>query len=363
MKKSIFDLDNILGYKSPFKNKFSPAQIDSKIYIKEVIGPKEVSIGEEYLYVISAFGNKDYNFPNNNFEIKWGYAFEDKSIVEIDKKNKKENAVLFKIPNNDGKKITIFAWLNNSGIYVSTSSLIVSKKFSDRKVFFREISQTIPTLSKLNNGQINAINEILNKKELAYPNLDTRQFAYILGTVYHETARTFLPIKEAPNKTEDWRKDNFSYFPYYGRGYVQLTHKDNYQKIGDLFDVDLISAPDTLLNNHNLSLIITFEGMANGWFRKKRKSKEREKLETYFNEFQTDWVNARLIINGFRRKADGKYETEPDKAKEIAEISIKFYNALLKANIPKYLDQHKQDEFINFDLTDYSDEILPNNLP
>jgi peptidoglycan hydrolase-like protein with peptidoglycan-binding domain len=49
------------------------------------------------------------------------------------------------------------------------------------------------------------------------------QIAYVLATVQWETAQTFKPVKEAFWHDEAWRQNHFRYFPYYDRGYVQLT--------------------------------------------------------------------------------------------------------------------------------------------
>ncbi|MGR9074141.1 MAG: peptidoglycan-binding protein, partial [Gammaproteobacteria bacterium] len=56
------------------------------------------------------------------------------------------------------------------------------------------------------------------------------QVSYVLATTQWETAQTFRPVKEAYWLSEDWRKNNLRYFPYYGRGYVQLTWEKNYEK-------------------------------------------------------------------------------------------------------------------------------------
>jgi hypothetical protein len=47
--------------------------------------------------------------------------------------------------------------------------------------------------------------------------LDT-QVAYVLATTEWETAQTFKPVREAFWLSEDWRRRNFRYYPYYGRG-------------------------------------------------------------------------------------------------------------------------------------------------
>lgn len=63
--------------------------------------------------------------------------------------------------------------------------------------------------------------------------LDT-QIAYVLATTQWETAQTFEPVREAFWKSKEWRKENFRYYPYHGRGYVQLTWKSNYQKYSNI---------------------------------------------------------------------------------------------------------------------------------
>jgi hypothetical protein len=48
--------------------------------------------------------------------------------------------------------------------------------------------------------------------------------AYVLATTQWETAQTFKPVREAFWKDEEWRRVNLArYYPYYGRGFVQLT--------------------------------------------------------------------------------------------------------------------------------------------
>ncbi len=47
--------------------------------------------------------------------------------------------------------------------------------------------------------------------------LDT-QIAYVIATVEWETGNTFKPVKEAYWLSEDWRRRNLRYYPYFGRG-------------------------------------------------------------------------------------------------------------------------------------------------
>jgi putative chitinase len=84
------------------------------------------------------------------------------------------------------------------------------------------------------------------------------------------------------------------YYPYIGRGFVQLTWEDNYrkatQKLGLTGSDDLVKYPDRALDLV-IATNVMFRGMAEGWFTGKR-------LDQYFNASKDDPVNARQIING-----------------------------------------------------------------
>ena len=131
---------------------------------------------------------------------------------------------------------------------------------------------------------------------------------YVLATVEHETNGTFMPVKEAYWLTESWRKKNLRYYPYYGRGLVQITWEENYMKFSDILTkmynsnyIDLVSMPDLALNEDFAVKILVY-GMKHGSFTGKR-------LDQYFTDKGSDFVNARRIING------------KDKAKRIAGLA------------------------------------------
>jgi putative chitinase len=91
--------------------------------------------------------------------------------------------------------------------------------------------------------------------------------AYGLATAYHETNATMQPVKEAYWLSEDWRKEHLHYFPWYGRGYVQLTWQKNYQHADDELKLGgaLIANPDMALEPTIAAKIIRL-GMEFGWF-------------------------------------------------------------------------------------------------
>lgn len=138
------------------------------------------------------------------------------------------------------------------------------------------------------------------------------QKAYVLATTEWETARTFRPVKEAYWRTENWRRENLRYFPYYGRGYVQLTWRTNYVKYGQILGIDLVANPDMALNP-NVALFILCHGMARGMFTGHR-------LDRYLNGSKTDYYNARRVVNGL------------DKAREIEALAQKYWNDVIALN-------------------------------
>lgn len=153
-------------------------------------------------------------------------------------------------------------------------------------------------------GTIAAIRAECLKQGIGSP----EQIAYVLATVDWETGHTFKPVREAFWKDEAWRSQNLSkYYPYYGRGFVQLTWESNYHKYSEILGIDLVNQPDRAMEP-SLALIILVHGFRTGAFTGK-------KLTDYINGDGADFVNARRCINGI------------DKAEEIAAIAEQFLEA------------------------------------
>lgn len=133
------------------------------------------------------------------------------------------------------------------------------------------------------------------------------QIAYVLATVDHETAHTFEPVREAywlKDPDAYLKKHHADYYPYYGRGYVQLTWESNYRKYGQLVGKDLVGDPDLALDPQ-VALFVLVHGFKNGAF-------TGHKLADHVNANKTDFLNARRCINGV------------DKQHEIADIANKY---------------------------------------
>lgn len=183
----------------------------------------------------------------------------------------------------------------------------------NRKFFFDYIRQRLH-FGRLKQSQVNGYNYMLDYWETEQLK-DVRWLAYALATTYHETDKTIRAIREYGKGRG--RKygipDAETGQVYYGRGYVQLTWKTNYQKYTDILGIDLVNNPDLALDQEVATKIL-FHGMINGTFTGKA-------LRHYFNENKSDWYNARRIING-----TDKMYLIGDYAKEFfAAISFDYY--------------------------------------
>lgn len=125
---------------------------------------------------------------------------------------------------------------------------------------------------------------------------DDDKMAYVFATAYHETnvkkvGGPLVPITEQGSFLYLRSK---RYYPYIGRGFVQLTWLDNYKKYSKIMGKDLVADPDIVLDPA-ISAFILVHGMINGTFTGKS-------LSHYFNSNWSDPLNARRIINGTDKK-------------------------------------------------------------
>lgn len=167
----------------------------------------------------------------------------------------------------------------------------------DRDKFFSTIRPMFG--GKISRDQVAGFNVILSEFERRLW-ADKRHLAYILATTHHETASTMQPIEEfGKGKTRPYgRPDPVTKQVYYGRGYVQLTWKENYVKAGAKLGEDFVYHPDRVMDPKH-AVNILFDGMGEGWFAGDKKG--RHNLTRYFNDKKDDPEGARRIINGTDR--------------------------------------------------------------
>lgn len=124
---------------------------------------------------------------------------------------------------------------------------------------------------------------------------DPRQIAYMLATAQHET-RNFTAPDEDFGRQQAKKLGYRGGEEYFGRGYVHLTHIDNYQKFDRLLGLNgqLVSNP-ALAKEPEMAAKILVIGMCDGLFTGKP-------LSRYINDDSHDTYNARRVVNGVNPK-------------------------------------------------------------
>lgn len=181
----------------------------------------------------------------------------------------------------------------------------------DRGKFYTSVRTDF---GRLKQSQVDGFEAILNEWEDSTLT-DRRWLAYMLGTAWHETAKTMQAIEEyGKGKGRVYgKKDPKTGKAYYGRGFVQLTWAANYKKMGAILGIDLYNHPELALDT-GIAVKIMFEGMTTGESFKGDFTGKH--LGMYFHDITADWRNARKIINGL------------DRADLIAKYAKDFYIAL-----------------------------------
>lgn len=181
-------------------------------------------------------------------------------------------------------------------------------------------------ISKITQNMVDNINYLFDEfNSLSTPeSTNPLYIAYMLATTWHETAMTFMPVKEAGSWQYLSKYDTGKLAKilgntpeadgdgqlYAGRGYVQITGKNNYKKFSSIVGEDLIKNPDFTLRPRIAARILV-EGSLKGMFTGK-------KLSDYIRVGSIgEFVEARRVING------------TDKASLIASHAIKFLDCLV----------------------------------
>ncbi|TPM03769.1 hypothetical protein FJ960_14965 [Mesorhizobium sp. B2-3-11] len=89
--------------------------------------------------------------------------------------------------------------------------------------------------------------------------------AYVLPTSFWETAHTICPVVEAYRLSEAWRKKNLRYYPWHGRGFVQLTREKNYERAERETGQPIHQNPALALDPA-VAAKLAVTGMKEGWF-------------------------------------------------------------------------------------------------
>jgi len=164
----------------------------------------------------------------------------------------------------------------------------------DRRVYFEAV-RLKPFGGSLKQDQVDGQNLLLSAWENQPTSDDLRHFAYMLATTFHETAATMQPIEEFGKGTghKYGAIDAETKQRYYGRGYVQLTWRENYRRATaklHLTGADDLEWHASRALDSAIAYQVMSQGMMEGWFTGKS-------LPQYFDADTNDAVGARRIIN------------------------------------------------------------------
>jgi glycosyl hydrolase family 19 (putative chitinase) len=127
------------------------------------------------------------------------------------------------------------------------------------------------------------------------PSADYRHITYVLATAWHEARFQVLREVGKGKGRRYGAADPATGHVYYGRGFVQLTWKHNYDKMGRKLGHDLVHNPDIALQPAVAAGVLV-SGMLDGDFTGKA-------LSHYIAGPMCDYVTARRIVNGNDRAA------------------------------------------------------------
>lgn len=170
----------------------------------------------------------------------------------------------------------------------------------DRDVFFDAVRGPL-FHGSMTQQQVDGMNAILDSWEVNPCSEDLRHVGYALATTAHETGFTMSPIEEYGKGSgkEYGKPDPETNQTYYGRGYVQLTWRENYARADDELgfqNIDSLEWHAERALDHHVAAAVMFQGMTEGWFRGDEDG--RQTLDRHFNEMTDDAYGAREIING-----------------------------------------------------------------
>ncbi len=146
-----------------------------------------------------------------------------------------------------------------------------------------------------------------------------KQIAYMLATAEHES-QDFTKPEETAGRSQAIKRGYHGGPEFFGRGYVHLTHIENYEKMDKRLNLGgkLINNVE-LAKDPEIAAKILVIGMQEGHF-------TGAKIGRYINDERTDYKHARQVVNGL------------DKADEIAEKAKAW-----EKEIPKIIDQIKKE--------------------
>lgn len=175
----------------------------------------------------------------------------------------------------------------------------------------RHVSYVLATPMVETGGKMQPITENLNYSAMGLRGTFPKYFSATDAEAYTRQPQN-IANRAYGNRMGNGPESSGDGWKYRGRGYCQITGRDNYAKFSKLLGIDLVGNPDLALQDDVAAKIIVI-GMRDGIFTGK-------KLSDYFSATVSDFVGARRIING------------QDRAVDIANYAKKFLAAIEAAH-------------------------------
>lgn len=178
----------------------------------------------------------------------------------------------------------------------------------NRQIFFDNV-RAAPFAGNMSNSQVQGMTALLDYIDHLVWHPDTPESAYFnywnaysFATSFHETAYTMQPVTEYGSNSYLMSKP---YWPYIGRGFVQMTWETNYQRSDEEIESGNLIAdpsrfPGGIINQHGLpdqaldlevAACNLMVGCWKGWW-------TGRKYWDYLTLDVKDYWNARRIVNG-----------------------------------------------------------------
>ncbi|WDK02766.1 peptidoglycan-binding protein [Xanthomonas campestris] len=156
---------------------------------------------------------------------------------------------------------------------------------------------------------------------------DPKQISYMLATAQHET-RNFQAPDEDFGRSQARKLKYRGGEEFYGRGYVHLTHDDNYEQFDRLLGLngEMVRNPN-LAKDPEIAAKVLVVGMRDGLFTGKP-------LDRYIDSDSHDVYNARRVVNGVTPSSPWSIKA----AKQCAELA-----ATWERRVPDLIESVKRD--------------------
>ncbi|MCL1552850.1 XVIPCD domain-containing protein [Xanthomonas nasturtii] len=156
---------------------------------------------------------------------------------------------------------------------------------------------------------------------------DPKKISYMLATAQHET-RNFQAPDEDFGRSQARKLKYRGGEEFYGRGYVHLTHDDNYEQFDRLLGLDgeMVRNPN-LAKDPEIAAKVLVVGMRDGLFTGKP-------LDRYIDSDSHDIYNARRVVNGVTPSSPWSIKA----AKQCAELAASW-----ERRVPDLVESVKRD--------------------